>query len=80
MAQRLIPYLVDDLTGERGDVARHHVALDGRVYEVDLAPDTYAQLALLLRPYLQAGRRVTTAPGAWTAAPPAESFPVSSTT
>lgn len=55
MATRQI--LVDDLTGQPGeDVQTVTFGLDGRTYELDLGPETRADLVTTLQPYLQHAR------------------------
>lgn len=54
--------LVDDIDGT--PAARTVTfALDGRTYEIDLHPQHYADLAIVLAPYMQAGRPVTNGKG-----------------
>lgn len=55
MATRQI--LVDDMTGEAtDDVKTVTFSLDGRTYELDLGPETRAELTATLQPYLQHAR------------------------
>ena len=62
MAQRTITTLVDDLDGTdlgpgSGETIRFGV--DGRAYEIDLSDDNAAAFREVLRPYTDAGRRIT---------------------
>lgn len=62
MAQRTITTLVDDLDGTdlgRGTGQTIQFGIDGRVYEIDLSDDNATALREALRPYADAGRRVT---------------------
>ncbi|MFI0912499.1 Lsr2 dimerization domain-containing protein [Streptomyces abikoensis] len=57
MAKHVETYLVDDLTGERGNVSEHVIALNGRRVAVDLSVAAFADLEKKLAPYFAAGRR-----------------------
>ncbi|MEU5307153.1 histone-like nucleoid-structuring protein Lsr2 [Streptomyces noursei] len=48
MAQKVVTIYTDDLTGEESSEATtHHLSLDGVEYEIDLAPDSFDQRAML---------------------------------
>src|SRR5690606_11078099 len=62
MARRIVHQLVDDLDGtvlEVGSGETVLFSLDGVAYEIDLTDDHAAQLREALRPYVEAGRRIT---------------------
>jgi len=60
MAKRTSTIVTDDLTGaELGDDAvTVTFALEGTAYEIDLAPDTAADLREALEPFIDAARKV----------------------
>lgn len=60
MAKRTTTIVIDDLTGaELGDDAvTVTFALEGTAYEIDLAPDTAADLREALEPFIDAARKV----------------------
>ena len=64
MARRIVHQLVDDLDGtvlEVGSGETVLFSLDGVAYEIDLTADHAAQLREALQPYVDAGRRVSSA-------------------
>ncbi len=60
MAKRTSTIVTDDLTGaELGDDAvTVTFALEGAAYEIDLAPDTAADLREALKPFIDVARKV----------------------
>ncbi|MFE7117642.1 Lsr2 family protein [Streptomyces sp. NPDC057654] len=64
MAQKIITIYTDDLTGEESSEAATHVlALDGKTYEIDLAPASYEKLMKALAPFTEAGRKTSSRTG-----------------
>lgn len=59
MAQKVTITLVDDLDESVEDVQTVTFGLDGRTYEVDLAPENEGKLRDALAPYVNVARRVT---------------------
>ncbi len=58
VAQKTIVTFVDDLTGKEDDaISTVEFALDGVIYEIDLAEDNAAQLREALASYIAAGRK-----------------------
>ncbi|MCM2423534.1 Lsr2 family protein [Streptomyces sp. RKAG293] len=59
MAQKIVTIYTDDLTGkESAEAATHTFAVDGVVYEIDLAPDSFDSLLEALNPFIAAGHKV----------------------
>ncbi len=60
MAKRTTTVLIDDLTGAElgADAVTVTFALEGAAYEIDLAPDTAADLRESLEPFIDAARKV----------------------
>lgn len=64
MAQKIVTIYTDDLTGkESEEVSTHAFSLNGVNYEIDLAPESYDQLADALAPFIAAGRKTGRAKG-----------------
>lgn len=60
MAQKTIVTLIDDLTGEEAeDITTVEFALEGVVYEIDLAEDNAAKLRDNLARYVAAARKAS---------------------
>lgn len=73
MAQKVITIFTDDLTGEESDEAQTHtIAIDGILYEIDLAPDSYDKLLEAVGPFLANGRKVGRADKSTKAVKPAK--------
>jgi hypothetical protein len=63
MAQRTVTILSDDLDGKEGkDIATVTFGYDGSTYEIDLSKKNRAALEKALSPYIDAARKVTSAP------------------
>lgn len=63
MAQRTLTILSDDLDGKEGkDIATLTFAFDGSTYEIDLSKKNRAALEKALSPYIDAARKVSSAP------------------
>jgi hypothetical protein len=63
MAQRTLTILSDDLDGKEGkDIATVTFGFDGSTYEIDLSKKNRAALEKALSPYIDAARKVTSAP------------------
>jgi hypothetical protein len=59
MARKQVTLFIDDITGqEASDGATHTFSLNGVQYEIDLAPDTYDEMADAFGPYIKAARKV----------------------
>lgn len=60
MAKRTSTVFIDDLTGAElgGEAVTVTFALQGAAYEIDLAPDTAADLREALEPFIDAARKV----------------------
>lgn len=60
MAQKIVTYLVSDLSGKDVDPSGETVtfALDGEAYEIDLSEKEAKALRSALEPYIQSGRRL----------------------
>lgn len=58
MVQKMITIYTDDLTGkESPEITTHVFSLNGVGYEIDLAPDSYDELADALGRFIEAGRK-----------------------
>ncbi|GAB2825944.1 histone-like nucleoid-structuring protein Lsr2 [Streptomyces sp. NPDC054796] len=58
MAQKVITIVTDDLTGKESEDAQTHTfAVNGVVYEIDLASDSYDKFMDVLQPFIKAGRK-----------------------
>ena len=63
MAQRTVTILSDDLDGKEGrDIATVTFGFDGSTYAIDLSKKNRAGLEKALSPYIDAARRVSSAP------------------
>ncbi|MEU4173000.1 Lsr2 family protein [Streptomyces sp. NPDC026665] len=59
MVQKTVTIYVDDLTGEESsEIATHSFSLNGIHYEIDLAPESYDELADAFARFIEAGRKV----------------------
>ncbi|WBB78566.1 Lsr2 family protein [Micromonospora sp. WMMD882] len=58
MATTMTVVVTDDLDHSTDNVGTYRFALDGVVYEIDLAPHNLARLREALAPYVAAGRRL----------------------
>ncbi|GGM28783.1 hypothetical protein GCM10011608_11940 [Micromonospora sonchi] len=58
MATTMTVVVTDDLDHSTDNVGTYRFALDGVVYEIDLAPHNLARLREALAPYNAAGRRL----------------------
>ena len=70
MAKRIVHQLIDDLDGKvladgEGETVRF--SLDGTAYEIDLGDENAESFRAALRPYIDAGRRVSGASAGGTA-------------
>lgn len=64
MAKRIVHQLIDDIDGtllEDGAGETLRFSLDGTAYEIDLSSGNADALRAAIRPYIDAGRRVSTA-------------------
>lgn len=58
MVQKIVTIYTDDLTGkESPEIDTHTFALNGVSYEIDLAPESYDELADALGRFIEAGRK-----------------------
>lgn len=63
MAQRTVTILSDDLDGKEGrDIATVTFGFDGSTYAIDLSKKNRAGLEKALSPYIDAARKVSSAP------------------
>ena len=63
MAQRTVTILSDDLDGKEGrDIATVTFGFDGSTYAIDLSKKNRAGLEKALSPYVDAARKVSSAP------------------
>ncbi|WP_431895498.1 histone-like nucleoid-structuring protein Lsr2 [Micromonospora haikouensis] len=58
MATTMTVVVTDDMDHSTDNVGTYRFALDGVVYEIDLAPHNLARLREALAPYIAAGRRL----------------------
>lgn len=65
MVQKTISIYTDDLTGkEHPEIDTHEFSLNGVSYEIDLAPESYDELADALARFIEAGRKTGRTKGA----------------
>ncbi|MEU6674756.1 Lsr2 family protein [Streptomyces sp. NPDC046925] len=58
MAQKVVTTYTDDLTGkESPEISTHEFSLNGVIYEIDLTPESYDELAADFGRYIEAGRK-----------------------
>ena len=58
MAQKTVVIYTDDLSGEESqEISTHTFSLNGVTYEIDLAPDSYDELAQALDRFIKSARK-----------------------
>lgn len=58
MAKKTVIEFIDDITGQPGeDVKTEYFVAEGYVHEIDLGPESRAQLEAAMKPFVEAGRR-----------------------